>query len=341
MRLIHPLVSLLLLIQLTGCNSDDPKDKTERCASEGLLETFTTIEGEEFYIYENGELYIYQDDACVFAAQYFDSDFLTDNYVTNESVTFIITDSGELFPTKNNYFEDFEGYTDIVDVFISNLEDIDSYWSSMTLQSPSAPTVPDYVALQKCIMDGSCTFIDNRIDLVVDPTDASNQVMKFTSVAPTAQMVTAKSSISSTLSFFTKNSDFWFQADYYIEEGMPFSLADFENSHFLEGPGPRIVIRNDKVSIENKFGSKLNFTHNMDVLIPKNSWFTIKVHFKYSNENDGIIELWQDGIQLISTAGINLPTSNSIQNRVELGVTATPIGCVMLMDEIRISETPF
>jgi len=79
----------------------------------------------------------------------------------------------------------------------------------------------------------------------------------------------------------------------------------------------------------------------LGITIPQGEWFTVKVHLKYSNENDGIIELWQDGALLISTAGINLPTSNSIQNVLEVGVTATSIGCILLFDNMRISEIPF
>lgn len=54
-----------------------------------------------------------------------------------------------------------------------------------------------------------------------------------------------------------------------------------------------------------------------------------------------MIELWQDGDLRISERGINLPTANSVQNRVEIGVSATSVGSVLLVDNMRISETPF
>lgn len=70
-------------------------------------------------------------------------------------------------------------------------------------------------------------------------------------------------------------------------------------------------------------------------------WFTVKIHFRYSNTADGVIELWQDSAPLISARGINLPTANSVQNRVEIGISATSVGSVLLVDNMRISGAPF
>jgi Polysaccharide lyase len=166
-------------------------------------------------------------------------------------------------------------------------------------------------------------------------------VLKFTSIAPTANMITAKASIESTINFFDKGSDLWFQASYYVESGIPFSLADFENSYFDSSPGPRVVIRDSKLSIENKFGAKKEYFQLSPITIPSKQWFTVKVHFKFSNDAEGVIELWQDGKQVISAKGMNLPTTNSIQNSVELGITSTSVDCVLLMDNVKISASPF
>jgi hypothetical protein len=323
-----------------SCQQDDNTKELNTCNSNGLLETFTTPAGEEIFIYEDGKLYTNDNGSCTFALQYFETYFLENNYVTDNSGTFL-KEGGNLFPTKNNYIEDFENQSAFKDLFISSLSDTDLYWTNFTLQSPAAPEVSDYVALSECILDETCTFIDNKIELVNDPIDASNKVIKFTSVAPTANMITSKSSISSTINFYLKDADVWFQADYYIESGMPFSIVDFENTYFFQSPGPRVIIRNNKLEFENKFGAKLNIENNTGMTVPENQWFKLKVHLKYSNENNGIIELWQDETQIISATGINLPTSNSIQNILEVGVTASSEGCVLLFDNMRISETSF
>ncbi len=337
---LHSIISYAFLLFFISCQKDDNVNKFNTCNSNGLLETFTTLEGEKVFIYEDGKLYTNVNGLCTFALQYFEPDFLEDNYVIDNSGTFL-KDGVDLFPTKNNYIENFESQSAFKDLFISSLSDIDLYWTNFTLQSPATPEVSDYVLLSQCILDETCTFIDNKIELVNDPLNASNKVMKFTSVPPTANMVTSKSSISSTINFYLKDADVWFEADYYIESGMPFSIVDFENAYFYLSPGSRVVIRNNKLEFENKFGAKLNIVNNSGLTVPKNQWFTLKVHLKYSNDSNGIIELWQDGTQIISATGINLPTSNSIQNILEVGATASSEGCVLLFDNMRISETPF
>ncbi len=333
--------SILLLFISCKTNDDDIGSELSGCSTDGLLENFTTPDGLNVFIYKDGRAFTENNGLCDFVLQYFDPNFLQNNYVTNASGTFIIADNGEYFSTKNNFIEDFENYTTLSDLLIKSASDTDLYWNSFTLQSPSAPEIADYNALRLCIIEGTCTFIDNKIELVVDPTDASNQVIKFTSVAPNTEIVTAKSSIQSTINYYEKGSEIWFQASFYIESGIPFSLVDFENSYFDESPGPRVVIRNNKIEFENKFGAKLNFDNTSGITISENQWFTVKVHLKYSNETDGIIEIWQDGVPIISATGINLPTSNSIQNVVEVGVSATPIASVLLLDNLKISETPF
>jgi len=330
---------LMIIIFMVGCKNNDPS-LLSTCSTEELLARFITTNGEEAFIYKDGKLYSSTNGTCNFELQYFDSNFMVSNYLTNSDGTFLLM-GDDLFPTKNNYTEDFEDSSSFKDLFISNPSDTSLYWTNFTLQSPGAPEVSDYVALSQCILGGTCSFIDNKIELTTDPEDALNTVLKFTSVPPTADMVTSKSSISSTINFYTKNSEVWFEADYLIESGMPFSIVDFENSYFFGHPGPRVVIRNNKLEFENKFGNKLNLNNNSGISITKNQWFTLKVHLKYSNSKEGIIELWQDGKPIISTAGINLPTSNSIQNILEVGATASPEGCVLLFDNMRISQTEF
>lgn len=334
---INLLISILSVILYSGCKQEE----TDDCKAKGaILETFITREGKEVYIFENGALFVNNNGSCEFLLQYFDPNFLSSNYKVDATGKFLITSSG-LFPVKNEFIDNVEPYSVFTDLFVKSIADTHLYWSSFTLQSPAAQTVSDYVTLRKCILTGTCTFIDNKIELSADPVSVTNQVLKFTSVAPTASMVTAKASIASEISFFDKGSDLWFQADYYIESGEPFSIVDFENSYFDEGPGPRVVIRNNVFSVENKFGAKIEYFQSSPVKIPIKKWFTVKVHLKFNNMAAGIIELWQDGIQVISATGINLPTSNSIQNRVEVGVTATSVGCVLLMDNIKISSLPF
>lgn len=334
---IKLLISILSVVLFIGCEHEEKND----CKSKGaILETFITPDGKEVYIFEDGSLFVNNNGSCEFVVQYFDPNFLVNNYKIDATGKFLLTDEG-LFPVKNDFIDNVESYFAFTDLFIKSIADTQLYWSSFTLQSPAAPSVSDYVALRKCILAGTCTFIDNKIELASDPVSVTNKVLKFTSVAPTSSMVTAKACMESQIVFFDKDSDLWFQADYYIQSGMPFSIVDFENSYFEGSPGPRVDIKNSALSVENKFGAKKEYVQSSPVNIPTNKWFTVKVHLKFSNNATGIIEVWQDGTQVISAAGINLPSSNSVQDRIQIGVTATSVGCVLLMDNIKISASPF
>lgn len=339
------IVVLGLSLMFINCSTDaEPVAEIETptdasCGTESLLENFIDQDSNDIYIYEDGKVYINSNGNCEFELQYFDPDFESQNYTTNSFGTFLNNDS-ELISVKNNFSEDFEK-TKFTDLFVSDVNDSNLFWTSFTLQSPKAKTVSEYVALSKCILEETCDFLDNKITIVEDPENSANNVLEFNSVAPTADMIVSKCSMSSVLGYFKKGDDLWFEADYYIKEGMPFTLVDFENSYFEGSPGPRVVIRDNKLEMENKFGSKLRFESGSAGIISSGVWFTVKVHLKFSNTGDGVLELWQDGVNIISATGINLPTSNSIQNVLEVGISATNTNTILLIDNLRVSDTEF
>lgn len=316
-------------------------DKQAGCPAEGdILDTFLSETGETGIITQSGEAYVQDDQGCTFLVQYFTEGW-DDIYVFTDTGMYVQTDEGDLFPITNTFYDDFEPYGTFTDLIATSVDDTDLHWNSFTLQSPLAPTIESYVALRNCILDGSCDFLDNRFDLVADPEDPDDQVLQCTAVAPSADMVTSKSSIERTFNYFNAGMDLWFEARYYIVSGYPFSLADFENRSFDQSPGPRIVLSGNKLAIENKFGDKLMYYPPAAPEVPVGEWFTVKVHFRFSTTEDGVIELWQNNALILSTSGINLPVGNSVQNSLETGVTATNIGCVLLVDDVRLSPEPF
>ncbi|TMM57980.1 hypothetical protein FEE95_00700 [Maribacter algarum] len=341
----YSLVAVFFLLLFLSCSSDAeqamnieiPTDGS--CSTENLLDNFIDENGNDLYIYEDGKVYLGSDNACEFQLQYFDPNFESDNYTTDASGTFI-KDGSVLIPIKNSFAEDFEK-SKFIDVFATDLSDANLFWTGFTLQSPQTKTVPEYVALSKCILEETCDFLDNSITIVEDPENSTNKVVEFNSVAPTADMVVSKCSMQSVLSYSKKSDDLWFEADYYIKSGMPYSLVDFENSYFEGSPGPRVVIRNNKLELENKFGAKLRFESNSATIVPEGEWFKVKVHLKFSDAEDGVLELWQDDVEIISATGISLPTSNSIQNILEVGISATIQNTVLLVDNVKISNTEF
>lgn len=338
-------VSLIGLISISifiiSCGNDEASDTSCLLLSDQLAYSYTDEEGNLIQIYDNGEAYLIDNGDCTFIAQYFIPGFFEETYVRTDSGTCIILDANNVFKPFRNHEIDFEGITDKLDLIIENESQTDRIFTNFTLQSPSAKTVNEYVALQNCILDGSCDFIDNRFDFAESPTESGNQVLRFFSVAPTADMVTAKSSIVSSLVFFEKGDDFWFEAMYYVDGPLPTTIADFESSFFEGSPGPRLIFREDNLVVENKFGDKLNFvqTAGQEITFPTEQWIKIKVHLRY-DENNGIIQVWQDDVLIIDTSGQNIPLNIWVQNRLEIGITATDNETTLYMDNIRISDEP-
>jgi len=331
----------LLLLPNVGCKKQEALEQA--CTTEGtLLSKFENPEGLHFRIYSNGEAYSVENRNCEFVDQYFEPNFLEEKYKTTNTGTAIIVDENTLFDTHQEFLEDFENKNDITELFLLEINQRNKLFTNMNLLSPSAPTVEDYIALQKCLLNKTCDFLDNRFDLVADPINANNTVVKFSAIAPTADMVTAKSSITSTLLFWEQGDDFWFEAKYFIGGDMPTTLADFESSHFFGSPGPRIIIKGDEVAIENKFGTKELYRQNVGPTkpLPKSQWVTLKVHLQYDEEN-GVIQLWQDGELIIDHIGRNMPLPIWIQDRLEVGITATSKETQVYVDDVRFSNKAF
>ena len=339
-----PLLVLGILLPiftgLQSCNREDIPG-TACMVSGGIISEYVDPDGNHVRISDNGEAYLIEEGKCNFAVQFFEPGFFEDNYLVADSGTFLKADEGAFFKTFDSFEENFEDYSEPLEFLITDITDRNHFFSSFTLQSPSAKTVDAYVDLKKCIFNGSCDFIDNRFDLMPDPLDASNQVLRFFSVAPSFDMVTSKCSISSTLVVFREGDDFWYEARYYIENVLPTTIADFESSHFEGGPGPRLIFKDNHLAVENKFGEKITYRQvpGSEVVFPLNQWVKVKVHLRYDVEV-GTIQLWQDDQLIIDAVGPNMLLNFWIQDRIEVGISATSDEVTLYMDDIRFSHSP-
>ncbi len=329
------MVAFLCLAGLAACK------KYNDCPSGvDVLETYE-IDGQSVAIYADGQAYLLKKGLCSDPITYFEPNFAIQNYVIDSTGVFIRTDAGDLFPTRNRFEDDFEDYIDFKDVFAQGVQDTNKFWVSFTAQSPDNPEISDYVALRQCIMGGTCAFTDNRMELIEEPGNVGNHVIRFTAVKPKRNMVTSKMSFDSPLPYFVKGMDLWFQARYKIEGPFPYSLVDFENPYFESSPGPRIVFENGALAWENKFGAKEKTLQTTPVNVPQNAWFTLKVHIFLTNTVDGRVEIWQDGALILAANGKTLPTYNSIQSSLEVGISASSEATTVLLDDLRISDVAF
>lgn len=308
-------------------------------ADKDVLTTITDTDGTQYKIATDGNVYRVEGSTCEFFLRYFEPNFEANAYEHRGDSVYLRSDQGP-FPTRNVFFEDFERYGAFPDMFIQKPADTDRYWNTMTLQGPQAPTVADYVALRTCILRGTCTFKDNRIDISTDPLNPLNKAMKFTAVAPSASMVTSKASFESTIAYFGKGSELWYEARYLFTGTLPYSIADFECQWFDQSPGPRIVFSGGALAMENKFGSKLKTRQSSPIPVPIGTWVTVKVHILFDDQI-GQVELWQDGVKVIDVKVPTLPLLNAIQTNIEVGISATSDACVVYVDDVRLSNRPF
>lgn len=332
---------LLLSTGLLAFSSCNKHNFTECPESDDILQIFDTEDGGKGMISVDGLAYLIDKGRCDFVGPYFDPDFLAHNYVFTDSGVMIVTDGGLLYPTKNDFLEDFEGYANFVDMFPSSVADTQLIWTGFTVQSPEYPTVSDYVALRQCILNGGCGFSDNKLELAPDPTNPANTTLKCTAVAPTKKMVTSKASFETNRPFFREGDDMYYEARYFIESGAPYTLVDFENPYFQGSPGPRIFLQDLIPGIENKFAAKIKYYPALQNAVPVGQWFTLKVHLKFSSLENGILEIWLNGVQTLTATGVNLPLPNSVQASMEIGISAAQERTVVYVDDVRMSDEVF
>ena len=320
-----------LLVLSVSCK----KDKTACPSQDAILDELN--DGKDTYVLTtSGEIYIRKNDGCEFFMQYFDKDFLSKNYYFGDAI-YTYSDDRQLIKTRNHICDSFSTYTKFTDLFVTSAADTFKLWYDFVLQSPAKPTVADYVQLRKCIMAQSCSFIDNRIDVADDPAGNFGKCMKCIAYAPTASMVCSKSSFETTILFADKGDEISYEADYYVDEGMPTTLVDFENKWFSEAPGIRLIFdQSQYLSAELKYGTKPYYRQDEAARIsfPKKQWVHVKAYFLLDEGSNGIVRVWQDGVKIIDTTGKTLPTSNSVQTNMEVGISATNVYTVMYMDNL-------
>ena len=67
------------------------------------------------------------------------------------------------------------------------------------------------------------------------------------------------------------------------------------------------------------------------------------MHLKLSEQDDGVIELWQDAQKIIDTRGRTLVLANTIYNSFEIGISAyneKEKTATLYVDDVEISAQP-
>jgi len=276
-----------------------------------------------------------------FVETLYDPDFYGKNYAMVDGVpNRKDPETGTLYPTRRHLEEGFESADGLTDLIGPQRG-----WTTLTLQSPKAPSVAEYVALRKRIMSGQGGFLDNRVEIEKALVHSGERSLRCFSVAPSPGMICAKASLSNELLHFAKGDDVWFSAWFYVaaDGSKPLALADLESTWIKEYPGMRIMLDPAGcLMVELKWADKPSYRQlpGKEIVFPAGRWTNVRMHLMLSEKTDGQVELWQDGVSIIRANGRTLPLASAIYDELEIGITAhasAPGAASLYVDDVVIS----
>jgi len=320
-----------------GCGDESTKAPPLNAPVEESL----MFEGNNYELI-SGKLYrVFSQKDKRFALDVYDPEHVKESYRNESGAIYRVISSTEKFPVSETYSEGFEGEGDLVSLFEKR-----DFWTSMTLLSPAAPTVMDYVELRKNIMNRKSGFVDNTLSLSGERAHGGRRSLKCLSVKPGGRKKAAsitKASLDSELLYFAKGDTLFFSGYFFLEKGAPTSIVDFESSYVNEGPGVRILFSKDlRPRIELKWADKPTWRirKSVEYRFPIKKWTLVEMKVFLSNDQEGTVELKIDGNKLIEGKGQTLPFAKAIYDRMEVGITANGKGsdCVLFVDDVTMER---
>lgn len=271
----------------------------------------------------------------------YDRDFYAKNYERQDDTIYLKNpETKERYPIRRHFEEGFEDAATLGDLI-----SVERGWTNFTLQSPQARTVSDYNALRKRILSGESGFLDNRLEPTAERAHSGQRALKAHAVAPAHGMVCCKSSLHTPLMHFVKGDDVWFAAWYYFERMGEFNtVMDLESTFVEKSPGMRICLRQGVLECElAKWLPKRLYqqTSEKSVRFPAKHWVRLKLHLRLSDQQDGIVRLWQDDQLVLDHRGQTLPFAEAVYNDLEIGLSAHSVSdtpATLYVDDVVISD---
>lgn len=324
-------LSALLLVALAGCR--DPGGVQTQPAPGRKDESATRFEHDgRTYAVARGDLYELDGSGNRKRVdRLYDPAFKSEQYVRSErGLMQVDPDSGTRYPVVRRFEEGFEG--------VSTVDDLmgESRWHRYNTDEKRT--------------DESHNFhhLGNRLSLSRDIVHSGRTALKFHALPSKTQV--SKASIAKGLFYFEKGDDFWFSGWFYLEDtpsitdAGAFTLMDMESS-FVKYAGIRVIFRrNDSLAFELKFPKRqFEQPRGEEVPFPTGRWVHVKTHV-YLSDSDGLVEIWQDGRQVLSAEGRTLPLEDAVYDRLELGITVIAKGSrydkTLYVDDVAVSDAP-
>ncbi len=335
-RHLLPLFGSILM--LASCNKSENYSSGNCPDYVAIVREYANSEGKPYVIYKDGRIFERLAQDCYFKGTYFDKNFKQTNYTNDTNGLQVLTDYG--FMPVFEEFRDSFNYSEFPELFTLTENDTAKFWTGISVHSPAVQTDMQEDALQACAFsDPNCAFPDNSIALTTDPQDASNTVLKFSVVPPSDSITSA--SIWSNKVYFERFDDLYVRFRARVSGAYPMTIASFENTYFDGKPGPRLELTSGgQLKLTNRFIVNEVFSSNVVGTIQQNEWFTVDIHIRYESTSSGEVQVSVNGGQVIYDTGITLPTSNSIQDVVRLGIIEATAAGVLFLDDLQVSHEP-
>lgn len=316
---------------------------------DSLVELKNTTDGTTYVLTTDGRLFSVdaRNRKWFFLDKVYYPEEMAKAYLHEEGVTYRVEEGGgQRMAIRREFSESFEGLSLGVDG-LRELVGEARGWGALTLQSPKAREVPDYVKLRNQILKKGQTFLDASVapdDLHVH---GGERALLCVAPAKPSNMVTCKASISSPLVYFEYGDDFWYQAYYYAEDSLPFTLMDLECEWIKQHAGIRLCItERGHLEAELKSLDKPRFRQPVDtpVVFPMGKWVKVKTHIHLSNDSEGYVKIWQDDKLIVDANGVTLPIRSAIYSSLEIGISAHSYGsrqAKLWVDDVQVSDKSF
>ena len=166
--------------------------------------------------------------------------------------------------------------------------------------------------------------------------------------APPSGSSVSKAALQRDSLFFESGDDLWISAWFFIqgvENYQALFILDIETTAFQGGPGRRLMMSggDNELKLESKSnvsGPEYRQAKENIIPFPKDEWVHIILHLQLSAGQDGLTEIWQDSVKIIEQYGQNLPSDNTVYDRVQIGITANGSSSdkVIYIDDVAISK---
>ncbi len=282
---------------------------------------------------------------CVFVAQVFDPEAVERQFLTDEGVLYRRGDNGDRYPVLQPFVTSFEDTAEGV-AGLRELIGPRLGWTSLTLQTESTPSVPEYVALRTAILRDKADFVDARVEPLAAAAHTGALGLRCTCPPRRGNLICAKASLSTGLVRFRSGDTLWFRGWYRsVGDVLPFTIVDFECDYAEQHPGLRITLGEDGfLDAELKALTKPRFSQppGTRVPFPRNEWVEVTVAAEFDVQR-GRVRIWQNGQPLVDATGETLPFPSCLINDLEVGISAHSYGdktAVLDVDDIYLGLEP-